>query len=389
MINYKELRSLYISKYEKLPRIFRSPGRINIIGEHTDYNDGFVLPAAVDKEIGMLIEANNTDLFNIYAFDQKEEVQFTYDNKRDVKAPWAQYIIGVIDQLKKAGHQITGTDIIFSGNIPIGAGMSSSAALECVTVYAFNELFNLQLDRQQMIRFAQKAENDYAGVNCGIMDQFASIFSKEGHVFKLDCRDLDFEEYPLNITGHQLVLVDSEVKHSLASSEYNIRRNECEEGVAILQKSYPKIKALRDVSLEELKGHKNDLKKNIFLRCKYVVEEIERVNKACSALAENDLEKLGKLLYATHEGLQNEYKVSCKELDYLVDFTRNKEEVLGARMMGGGFGGCTINLVQEANVDIFIAEIQESFEKKFNIKPAVYKVQTAPGTSEITSNIGS
>lgn len=386
-MDYQRLLLTYQSRFDTTPRVFRSPGRINIIGEHTDYNDGFVLPAGVDKEICMLMASNGSNQFNIFSFDTDEKVSFELHNYKEVKSPWAQYIIGIIDQLVKAGYRPGGIDCVFAGDIPMGAGMSSSAALECATLFGLNHIFSLGINKKDITLLAQKAENEYVGVNCGIMDQFASVFSEKNHALKLDCRNLTYQSYNLDLEGYQLVLVDSMVKHSLASSEYNVRRAECEEGVKILKKIDPAIMALRDASPEQVYAAKTLMPENVFQRCKYMVEEITRVEEACRAMENSNLNRLGELLYATHNGLQHEFKISCEELDFLVDFTRNKEAILGARMMGGGFGGCSINLVEEGYVEDFKKEVSKAYKERFGVVPSIYLVKTAEGSSEITSNV--
>lgn len=384
-MDYSALLKVYDERFKTTPRLFRSPGRINIIGEHTDYNDGFVLPAGIDKEIAMLIGNNNSNTFNLYSIDEDEAVSFTIDNYTSVKVGWAQYIIGVIDQLQKADFSISGIDCVFGGDIPIGAGMSSSAALECATLFGFNELFDLGIDKLTITQMAQKAENQYVGVNCGIMDQFASVFSEKNKAIKLDCRDLSYELYDLDLKGYQFVLVDSMVKHSLASSEYNVRRAECEEGAIVLNGRFNKVKSLRDASLEQLESVKKEMKPNVYQRCKYMINEISRVTEATRALEKHDLNELGRLLYETHHGLQHEFEISCEEIDFLVDFTRNYDSVLGARMMGGGFGGCSINLVESSNMNAFLSEIQDAYANKYGKKSSIYLVSTASGTSEVLS----
>lgn len=382
-MNYKQLLSLYRSKFTTEPRIFRSPGRINIIGEHTDYNDGFVLPAGVDKEICMLMARNGSDNFSVFSCDTDEQVSFNLTNYKNEQSPWAQYIIGVVDQMVQMGYQFGGFDSLFSGDIPMGAGMSSSAALECVTAFGMNSLFELGINKEGIAKLAQRAENQYVGVNCGIMDQFASVFSEKNHALKLDCRNLTFETYSLDLEGYQLVLVDSMVKHALATSEYNVRRAECEEGVKFLQQIDPNIKALRDATIEQVIELKKVMPANVFDRCKYMVEEIARVSAACKAMESNNFTLLGELLYATHHGLQHEFKISCDELDFLVDFTRDKDQVLGARMMGGGFGGCSINLVEESYIEQFKSQVSDAYIKQFAVNPSIYLVKTAEGSSEI------
>lgn len=386
-MDYTPLLEIYREKFSSSPRGFRSPGRINIIGEHTDYNDGFVLPAATDKEIGMIMGLNNTNTCFVYSFDTGEEVSFSLDAYDQVDVEWAKYIIGVIDQLFKEGHIISGVDVVFGGDIPIGAGMSSSAALECAALYGLDQLFDLNLDKRSIATLAQKAENEFVGVNCGIMDQFASVFSEESQAIKLDCRDLSYEMYDLDLKGYQLLLVDSMVKHSLASSEYNVRRAECEKGVAVLQNKYPSVQSLRDVSVTQLDSIKDEVSATVYKRCKYVIEEISRVTEATHALQNHNLQELGELLYETHNGLQHEYEVSCDEVDFLVDFTRSYDSVLGARMMGGGFGGCSLNLVEVGEVEEFTKQIQAAYNQKYGKEPPVYLVSVVSGTSEVKLEI--
>lgn len=380
---HKDLAQTFFERFASRPRIFRSPGRINIIGEHTDYNEGFVLPAAVNKEMVLAIAPSANNKYSFLSLDLNKEVSFIFSEKHLVKDLWAQYIIGVVVQLEKRDFKIPPFNIAFAGDIPIGAGMSSSAALECATVFALSQVFNLNLSKEEMIRIAQRAENEYVGVNCGIMDQFASMFSKKDYINKLDCRSLAYETYQLQLNDYRFILVNSGVKHSLASSEYNLRRKECEEGVAYFRQFDPSVKALRDVTTDILKKQKNELDNVVYRRCSYVVDENERVNRACNAMAMGDLLALGKLMYETHEGLRYLYEVSCEELDFLVDFTQDKDEVLGSRMMGGGFGGCTLNLVKKSYCAAFTKGIKDAYQMKYTIVPEVYEVTTANGTSEI------
>jgi galactokinase len=386
-MDYRRISAIYQQRFDSAPRLFRSPGRINIIGEHTDYNDGFVLPAAVDKEICMAMGKNHSNAFFCYSIDTNEFVSFTLEDYHKIENGWAKYIIGIIDQLIQQGHQVEGFDCVFQGDIPIGAGLSSSAALACATLYGIKSLFSIEMDKRTMALTAQKAENEYVGVNCGIMDQFASVFSQEGQVLKLDCRDLSYERFPLEMDGYQLVLVDSLVSHNLASSEYNVRRAECEEAVAVLQKLHPEYSALRDASIEDLITQKDQFRPVVYQRARYMVEEIARVSQACKAMTENNLEELGKLLYETHHGLQHDFQISCEELDFLVDFTRDKEAIPGARMMGGGFGGCTINLVKDDYLRQFESAVTEAYQNAFGKTPAIYHVKTSSGSSEITETL--
>lgn len=382
-MDYSSLKLQFIERFNTHPRIFRSPGRINIIGEHTDYNEGFVLPAAVDKEICLLISPSDSEYFSIYSKDQNEVVQFTLANYKEVETTWARYLIGVIDELVKKGFSIKPVNILFSGDIPLGAGMSSSAALECATVLALDSLFDLALDRWDRVKIAQAAENNFVGVKCGIMDQFASVFSEKDSALRLDCRTLEFTRHPFTSQSHSFILVDSMVKHSLATTAYNTRRMECEAGVKIFRMENPDIKSLRDVTEKMLTEKESILDPTIFKRCKFVVKENERVDQTTQALENNDLKAVGELLYASHFGLQNDYEVSCEELDFLVATARNLDYVAGSRMMGGGFGGCTINLVETSQVNSFENEVKMAFKTKYNKEPNIYTVNTADGTSEV------
>ena len=364
-------------------RLFRSPGRINIIGEHTDYNEGFVMPAAVDKEIVFAIKPNGSNTFQIHSLDTNERIHFDLDTLQKKHSNWSAYIIGIIDQLIKKGNKIPAFDAVFGGDIPIGAGMSSSAALSCVAAFALNEVYNLALDKHDIIHLAQKAEQDYAGVNCGIMDQFASVFSKKDKAIKLDCYDLSYEYIDLKMPSYEFVLVNSMVKHELANTAYNDRRNECAEVISHFRKSSFGIKSLRDISLTQLENSKNEMDLKIYKRAKYVLEENTRVNEAARVMNAGDYSTLGSLLYASHEGLQKQYEVSCEELDFLVDTSKNTNGVLGSRMMGGGFGGCTINLVKSKEIEAFKNVINDAFYEKYQINPEIYSVHSDGGSSEI------
>jgi galactokinase len=357
--------------------VVRAPGRINLIGEHTDYNGGFVLPAAIDKAVYFAVSPREDEECHFFAHDLNEQFAVSLKNLEETKShSWANYLMGVLDEIRKTWIQnpkiLRGINLAFGGDIPSGGGVSSSAAIENGIGFAVNELFSLGLSRLDLLRISQKAENNFVGMKCGIMDMFASMMGKENAVIRLDCNSLDFEYFPFNAPDYRLVLCNTTVKHALVDSEYNTRRAECEEGVAALQKFDPSVKLLCDVKIGFLKKHKTALREVVYRRCKYVVEEIARVDKACKALKKNDFETFGKLMYQTHDGLQNEYEVSCKELDFLVEKTRNTEGVLGARMMGGGFGGCTINLVKAATVGDFILKMKEDYNNAFGIDLPCY-----------------
>lgn len=377
------LSEKFREKFNAQPVLYQAPGRINLIGEHTDYNDGFVLPAAIDKAIYFAVGKNEKNTLRLYSIDYDESFEIALNNLHKSDKHWANYLIGVAVQFQKRGLQPGGIDCVFGGDIPSGAGLSSSAALECGFALCLNDQFSFGIDRSELILMAQKAEHEFAGVMCGIMDQFASTFGQDGHVMKLDCRSLDYEYYPLTNEMVDIILCDTKVKHTLASSEYNIRRSECEKGVEILKEKYPQVKALRDATPDMLETVKAEMEDNVYQRCHYVIHELVRVENACQALLKNDFNTFGRLMYETHEGLSKEYLVSCKELDILVDMARKDNKVLGARMMGGGFGGCTINLIEKGGAGKFIDTVIEEYPKLTGIDPEIYRVQISNGANRI------
>ncbi|GAA4367129.1 galactokinase [Hymenobacter saemangeumensis] len=361
----------------------RAPGRVNIIGEHTDYNQGFVLPAAVDKQMLFAVSLNQENTIRLVAHDLNETFSIAADEVRRSDTAWANYILGVVAQLQERGVAVPGFDCAFGGNVPIGSGMSSSAAVECGIGYALNELLNAGLDKMELARAGQLAEHTYAGVMCGIMDQFASLFGKDGHVVRLDCRSLEYEYFPFDTQACRVVLCNSGIKHALADSEYNKRRQECERGVAILQQYHPEIQSLRDASPLQVKAHHDALGDLTYRRCLYVVEENQRVEAACRHLLAGELPQVGQLLYASHAGLRDNYEVSSQELDLLVELARPRPGVYGARMMGGGFGGCTINLVQAEHVADFVAYMSQAYEAQTGIKLETYETSIVDGVSTV------
>lgn len=379
----QNLLKKYKEVYNSEPLIVRSPGRVNIIGEHTDYNEGFVLPAAIDKAIYVAAERRNDDLLQLYSLDFKDKFEVNLKELEPSKEHhWANYIMGVADQLIKRGYSLGGFNLFLDGDIPIGAGLSSSAAVECATAYALNEIFALNISKGELVKIAQKAEHEFAGVMCGIMDQFASVFGKKDQVIKLDCRSLDYEYVPLKLNGIKIVLLNTNVKHSLASSEYNTRRLQCEKGVAMVKKQHPEVKSLRDVTLDMLDKYVSQ-DEIVYQRCKFVVEENIRLLEGCEDLKNGNIKSLGQKMFATHDGLSRDYEVSCKELDFLVDRVRNNPDVLGARMMGGGFGGCTINLVKEEAIDSLIQTLSKTYKEQMNLELTAYIAQIEDGTSAI------
>jgi galactokinase len=382
-----QLIKVFTEKFGNEYTVFSAPGRINIIGEHTDYNNGFVLPGAIDKTIDLVIRMHpEDDIIHAVACDLNEEENFRKDTS-ETKYHWTRYILGVVAELTKLGCHIPGFDCVFGGDVPIGSGMSSSAALESAVGFALNELLALKLSRFQLAKAGQMAEHNYVGVRCGIMDQFASLFGEEGKLIKLDCRTLDYEMIPFDPDKYSIVLLDTKVSHSLASSEYNKRRASCEAGVKIIANAYQQVESLRDVSLPMLDEFKNAMVKETYDRCSYVVSETDRLHKACDALKVNDLIALGNLMFETHHGLQHLYEVSCIELDTLVQFAKEYPGAIGSRMMGGGFGGCTITLVETDREQDFIHQSSGSFKARFGYEPAMHEVKIAGG-AHVNQNYG-
>lgn len=386
------ITSRYVQKMEvsffkqflsKPKLIVRSPGRVNIIGEHTDYNECFVLPAAIGMYAYVAVDKSRDGRIHLYSSEYKQQFVADKDNLGCQLNSWTDYVIGVVDQLQENGYNIGGFNLLLSGNLPIGSGLSSSAAVECAVVFALNEVFQLKLEKIDMVKLAQKAEHAFAGVQCGIMDMFASMFGKNNHVIKLDCRSLEFEYVPFDLAGTKIVLFNTNVKHSLASSAYNERKQQCEQGVAWIKEIYPSVNSLRDVTMQMLLEHVSTKDKLIYQRCKYVVEENIRLFKGCEDLKRGDIKALGKKMFQTHEGLRNEYEVSCKELDYLVDKVKDNSDVLGARMMGGGFGGCTINLVKDEAIPSLVERMKRKYKETMNLELSVYIGQIENGTEKI------
>lgn len=363
-----------------------SPGRINIIGEHTDYNNGFVLPTAIDKKIRFKFRKNNSsNICNVYSANFKTSFSFDLKNVKPSNQQWENYILGVIFEIQQLSDKLEGFDCILDSNIPVGSGISSSAALECGLAYGLNELFKLKLSKITLVKIGQRAEHNYVGTKCGIMDQFASVMSKAGHVILLDCQSLEYSYVPMQIEPYKILLLNTNVSHNLASGEYNVRRKQCEQGVKIIQKKYPEVNSLRDVSPEMLATFKNDLDSVTFNRCSYVVDEKDRVLNTVEALKNNELTVVGENMYKTHEGLSKLYEVSCPELDFLVDYSKNYNEVIGARVMGGGFGGCTINIVHKDFIEQFTKEASEAYFNKFNIKLTAFEAMPSEGTSIVNN----
>lgn len=361
--------------------IVESPGRINLIGEHTDYNEGFVMPTAIDKKIILKFQKNHTENFcRLYSETFNKGFEFHLDEVFQKASGWENYILGVVKELLDKGAKLEGFDCIIESRLPVGAGISSSAALECGIASGLNKLFNLKLKDLEIVKLSQKAENDFVGSNCGIMDQFSSVMSKKDHIILLDCRSLEAEFIPADFKNCQLLLLNTNVSHNLADSDYNSRREECEAAVGIIKRDRPEIKSVRDLNFQMLNKFKDQLKGKMYERCLFVLKENERVLSAADTLKTGSLEDFGKLMYASHEGLQHNYEVSCPELDFLVDYSRDKDFIYGSRMMGGGFGGCTINLIEEDKIQAYIEEVSKAYFQKFNIELDAISVLPGEGT---------
>jgi len=362
--------------------VYTSPGRVNLIGEHTDYNGGFVFPGAIDKGMIAEIKLNGTDKVRAFAVDLNESAEFGLNEVDLPKEGWAKYIFGVCREIIKRGGEIGGFDTVFAGDVPLGAGMSSSAALESTYAFALNDLFSLGIDKFELARIGQATEHNYVGVKCGIMDQFASLFGQESSLMLLDCRSLEHKYYPFNPKGYKLVLLDSVVKHELASSAYNKRRESCENVVKAIQQNHPEVEFLRDATMDMLNEVKSIINEEDYMRAEYVIGEVERVMNVCAALEKSDYETVGENMYGTHHGMSKLYEVSCEELDFLNDVAK-KCSVTGSRVMGGGFGGCTINLVKEELYDAFVKEAFSAYEAKYNRKPKLYDVVISNGARKL------
>ena len=381
----EKIRKHFSTVYQQTPLIVRSPGRVNLIGEHTDYNMGFVLPAAINKAIYLGIQKREDNEMHFVSFDMDDFYQTDLQNITRSGKLWPDYILGVVEQFRKAGAEFTGFNIVFGGDIPFGAGLSSSAALECASGFAFNELFTFRFDRRQIALMGQAAENQFVGVNCGIMDQFASVFGKKQNLIRLDCRSLEYEYIPFNDNDIEIVLFDTQVKHSLASSAYNDRRAQCEKGVSLIKQQHPEVQSLRDATEEMLLKHVKPVDEETYRRCHYVVSEIQRLLDGCEDLKKDDLRAFGKRMFETHAGLRDLYEVSCPELDHLVNLVKDQPAVLGARMMGGGFGGCTINLVEKESVHALIQDVTSGYKALSGKDVQVYVANIQDGTSRVES----
>ncbi|MEA4905282.1 MAG: galactokinase [Petrimonas sp.] len=379
----EQILKIYQEKFgNDTPEVYASPGRVNLIGEHTDYNGSFVFPGAIDKGMIAAIRLNGTDKVHAYAADLDESSEFGLTEGDLPKEGWAKYIFGVCREIIKRGGEVTGFDTVFAGDVPLGAGMSSSAALESTYAYALNDMLRLGIDKFELARVGQSTEHNYVGVKCGIMDQFASLFGKKGHLIRLDTKTMEYEYFPFNPQGYKLVLLDTVVKHELASSAYNKRRESCEHAAATIAKRHPEVKFLRDATMDMLKEVKGEISEEDYMRAEYVIEETQRVRDVSDALERGDYETVGKKMYETHHGMSKLYEVSCEELDFLNDVAK-EHGVTGSRVMGGGFGGCTINLVKDELYDSFITDAKRKYNEKYGHLPKVYDVVISDGARKL------
>jgi galactokinase len=372
----------FTQKFSTQPNVYFSPGRINLIGEHIDYNDGYVMPAAISKGVYYAVAANGTDTLNFYAADFEESLSIAITDIKKLDN-WKNYVLSVVNEFVLAGKPIGGFDCVFGGDIPRGSGMSSSAAVEGGLAFALNDIFNVGLNRVELALLCQRAEHNYPGVNCGIMDMYASINGKKDHVILLDCKKITHEYFPLKLDGYKIVLLNTRVSHTLASGEYNVRRKRCEEGMVVLKKelnvqSFREIKSAADVEL-----HKDKMKPEVYKCCKFVVEEIARTQKGAALLQQNDLAGFGEIMYAGHEGLSKLYDVSCPQSDFLVAFAKASGNVMGARQMGGGFGGCTINIIKDEAIYELIATATAAYQKEFDIELEAYVMEISDGVGRV------
>ena len=384
-MDIEHVRSRFIKHFDGTTGfVYASPGRINLIGEHTDYNGGFVFPGAIDKGMIAEIKPNGTDKVNAYSIDLKDYVTFGLNEEDAPRASWARYIFGVCREMIKRGVDVKGFNTAFSGDVPLGAGMSSSAALESTYAFALNDLFGEnKIDKFELAKIGQATEHNYCGVNCGIMDQFASIFGKEGNLIRLDCSTMEYEYVPFNPKGYKVVLVDSVTKHELVDSPYNKRRQSCERAAAAIAVNHPEVKLLGDANMEMLEEVKDKISEEDYMRATYAIQENQRLIDTCEALKKGDYETVGKNVYATHHGMSKLYEVSTVELDFLNDVAKECG-VTGSRIMGGGFGGCTINLVPEDKYDHFVETAVAKFKEKFGKEPKIYPVKISDGSRRLS-----
>ena len=385
-MNCVELKNLFIERSKRTPRIFVAPGRVNLIGEHTDYNDGFVFPMALDRYTAVAIASRTDRLVNVYSINMNDELAFSLDDNSKRRDHWSDYVAGVAHQLESQGVNLHGADLIISSDVPVGSGLSSSAALEISSTLAFLSLIDGHIPSVRLALLGQAAENQFVGMNCGIMDQFISVHGKQDHVLFLDCRSLEYQHVRLPSDQAHIVVCNTMVKHELGASEYNHRRHECEEGVRSMQQHWPEIIALRDILLSQFHKVERELPEIIRKRCRHVISENERVLASVESLRAGNLAHFGELMNASHDSLRDDYEVSCEELDLMVGLARDIKGCLGARMTGGGFGGCTVNLVEKEAVETFCKELGTRYLARTGLTPAIYSTIASEGAHEWTAD---
>ena len=383
-LTVEDVRSRFIKHFDGTTgSVYASPGRINLIGEHTDYNNGFVFPGAVEQGIIAEVKPNGTRKVRAYSIDLKDYTEFLLDDEQGPRATWARYIFGVCREMMALGVPVEGFNTAFAGDVPLGAGMSSSAALESTFAYALNDLWgDNKIEKMELARVGQRTEHKYVGVNCGIMDQAISVLGKKGALLRLDCRSGEYEYFPWNPKGYQLLLVNSCVKHQLVGSPYNERRLSCEKVASVIAKKHPEVESLRDANYDMLEEVKPEITDEEYRRARYVIGEVARVLTVCDALQKDDYETVGQMMYETHYGLSKEYEVSCEELDFLNDIAK-EEGVTGSRIMGGGFGGCTINLISDELVDNFKKVVKDKFKARYGKEPILIDVVIGDGARKL------
>ena len=383
-LTVEDVRSRFIKHFDGTTgSVYASPGRINLIGEHTDYNNGFVFPGAVEQGIIAEVKPNGTRKVRAYSIDLKDYTEFLLDDEQGPRATWARYIFGVCREMMARGVPVEGFNTAFAGDVPLGAGMSSSAALESTFAYALNDLWgDNKIEKMELARVGQRTEHKYVGVNCGIMDQAISVLGKKGALLRLDCRSGEYEYFPWNPKGYQLLLVNSCVKHQLVGSPYNERRLSCEKVASVIAKKHPEVESLRDANYDMLEEVKPEITDEEYRRARYVIGEVARVLTVCDALQKDDYETVGQMMYETHYGLSKEYEVSCEELDFLNDIAK-EEGVTGSRIMGGGFGGCTINLIADELVDNFKKVVKDKFKARYGKEPILIDVVIGDGARKL------
>jgi galactokinase len=380
------LKEKILNEFNKIfngtARVFQAPGRVNLIGEHTDYNNGFVFPMAIDRSTSIAIKTREDRKYNLYSknFDQKFELDLDKSEKRKT---WTDYVLGVAWAIESEGFKLSGADIYIESNVPLGAGLSSSAAIEVSTALALLTVNGIEMEKKRIAKICQKAENEFVGMNCGIMDQFIACFGKKDQALLLDCRSLDFELIPISVENARIIVCNTMVKHELGSSEYNKRRKECEEGVNILKNKFPEINSLRDADINKFNDVESEMTETVKKRCRHIITENDRVMQSIEYLKKKDMSNFGLMLNGSHDSLRDDYEVSCKELDIMVNIARNIDGVYGARVTGGGFGGCTVNLVEVDKSENFINEIKKQYYKETNLQPDVYMFVPSEGAKEI------